>query len=311
MALSLAARRAAPSGRRRPIRGNAILPRGSRSGLLLAKENRSHHRSPDGSTYERSARRGAGGPRWPMWPKGLPRNGRPGYVEDIDCEQFADPAMAGRVYSTDSYRRHYVERTAYPQGLPPAPGENPILMKSDGSDRKVLAIPPDEFGGIYSRTFEDVFWSLESSLGAGPRFRGGPMVDGFEKWKRTNCLALWRIDPESGSAERQCIPFGPWSGHMVDASRRSSALLHLVPTAEGLLLESLNYLDSLSESHVGPSGLYQIASGAPRRVLAGYVADSSVSPNGCRVAFIYGPNIKTQRYGTPGSWTIAAIDLCG
>lgn len=231
-----------------------------------------------------------------------------GFVEDIDCEQFADRAMAGRIYATDTYRRYYVDRAPYPPGLPPAVGENPILMKSDGSDRKVLPIPPEEFGGVHFHTFEDVIWSLESPLGSA--LRGGSVIDGFVKWKNTNCLALWRIDPASSSTERGCIPFGPWSGQAIDPSHGSSASITLVPTAKGLFFASTKYTDSNNPEHVGASGFYKLENGAVRRVLAGYLVNASVSPDGCRVAFVYGPNWATTRFGTPGSWTIAAIDLC-
>jgi hypothetical protein len=237
---------------------------------------------------------------------GVPSNGY-GFVEDVDCEQFADPAMAGRIYETDARRRYYVDRAPYPPGLPPFVGENPVLMKSDGTDREVLPNSPDEFGGVYSRTFENVFWSLENPLGSA--LRGGPIVDGFAKWQGNNCLALWRIDPASGDTGRRCVPFGPWAGHHVEGSKHNVALVGLIPTVRGLFLTSYDYTDG-SDEHVGASGLYMMEPNTLRRVLAGYILQANVSPSGCRIAFSYGPNRATRRFGTPGSWTIAVIDVC-
>ena len=240
--------------------------------------------------------------------RGSPVNGPPSHIEVVDCVPFVDPAMAGRIYATDSNHHHYIDRTAFPPGLPAAAGESPALMKADGSERKKLPIPPEEIGSIYFRTFQNVFWTVEDPHGF--VLRGGPAVDGFQKWKTTNCLALWRIDPASGAADRMCIPFGPWSGLPIDASHGSSALITLIPTAAGLFFTSTKYTDSKDPEHVGASGLYKLENGTPRRVLAGYLDQAIPSPNGCRVAFIYGPNWSTRVYGKPGSWTVAALDVC-
>jgi hypothetical protein len=247
-------------------------------------------------------------PLWrPMGPKdGGPFNVR-GSIEDSDCENFADPAMAGRIYETDYYRHYYLDRTAWPPGLPPAVGESPALVKSDGSNRRVLPIPPEEIGSVYLRSFDNAFWTLEDPLGSA--LRGGPMVDGFQKWRTTNCLAVWRIDPASGSTDRRCLPFGPWSGQVVDATHGTPAVLNLVPTAKGLFFTSTHYSGDAPD-HVGSSGLYRLESGVVQRVLVGYIHHASPSPSGCRVALIYGPNWASRSYGTPGSWTIVAIDLC-
>jgi hypothetical protein len=244
---------------------------------------------------------------WNIRLPGVPLNGTPGNIEPIDCELFADTSMAGRVFTTDSYHRYYLDRAdTY---LPPAVGENPVLMKSDGSDRKVLPIPPEEVGVIYFRTFDNIFWTMEDPTGVALRSRGSPMIDGFQNWKAKNCLAVWRIDPISGATDRRCAPFGPWSGQMVDASNGVASMISLVPTAKGLFFTSKHYVDSVKE-HAWPSGLYKLENSAPKRVLAGYMQHATPSPNGCRIAFVYGPNWITHEYGTPGSWTIAAIDVC-
>jgi hypothetical protein len=240
-------------------------------------------------------------PLWDINRKGQPSNGN--NIEPGDCEQFADPAMAGRLFMTDSYRHYYLDRGAYPSGFPLAAGDNPVLMKSDGSFRKILPIPPEEFAYVYFRTFENVFWIMAEPAGS-TALRGGPLVSGFAQWKTTDCLAIWRVDPEFRSADRRCIPFGPWSGR-----EGTPAMISLVPTARGLFFTSTNYVYGPPDQ-AGPSGLYKLENGAPQLVLSGYVQRAASSPSGCRVAFIYGPNWLTHEFGTPGSWTIAVIDLC-
>lgn len=244
---------------------------------------------------------------WNMRQKGLPLNGVPGDIETIDCDQYVDPAMVGRAFTTDSRRKYYLDRASDPPGLPPTVGENPVLMRSDGSDRQTLPIPPEEVGSIYSRAFDDVFWILESSYA--PGVRGGGPIDSYQKWKTTNCLAVWRVDPASGSTERRCIPYGPWSGREYGASGHGSPLISLVPTANGLFFTSTDYADG-SAKRVGASGLYKLENATAQRVLGGYLQHATPSPSGCRVAFVYGPNWESHAAGTPGAWTIAAVDVC-
>jgi hypothetical protein len=218
---------------------------------------------------------------------GSPLNASPNHVEIVDCEAFADPAMKGRIYATDSNRRYYIDRTAFPPGLPTAAGENPVLMKADGSERRQLPIPPEEVGGIYFRTFENVFRTLENPTGFGPAFRGGPAVDGFQKWKTTNCLALRRIDPASGATDRMCIPFGLWSGLPIDASHGSSALITLIPTAAGLFFTSTKIYGQQGSRACRSVGPLQARKwrGAPRSVRLSRSSDSIAErvPGGLRI----------------------------
>ncbi|TKB95325.1 MAG: hypothetical protein E8D41_00780 [Nitrospira sp.] len=67
----------------------------------------------------------------------------------------------------------------------------------------------------------------------------------------------------------------------------------------------------------GTTGGYLLREGKPGRVIAGFVRNATVSPNGCRVAFVHvlhsqagADSAKALREGKPGVRTLKVIDLC-
>jgi hypothetical protein len=67
----------------------------------------------------------------------------------------------------------------------------------------------------------------------------------------------------------------------------------------------------------GTTGGYLLREGKPGRVIAGFVRNATVSPDGCRVAFVHvlhsqagADSAKALREGKPGTRTLKMIDLC-
>jgi hypothetical protein len=60
----------------------------------------------------------------------------------------------------------------------------------------------------------------------------------------------------------------------------------------------------------GPAGLYELRNCKVRQVLRGFLISPTVSPSGCKVIFGYIADEFAACYGTPGSPTIAVVDLC-
>ena len=144
-----------------------------------------------------------------------------------------------------------------------------------------------------------------------PAFRGGPAVDGFQKWKTTNCLALWRIDPASGATDRMCIPFGLWSGLPIDASHGSSALITLIPTAAGLFFTSTKIYGQQGSRACRSVGPLQARKwrGAPRSCPAISIKQFHRRTGTGWPSYMVRIG-RTRVYGKPGSWTVAALDVC-
>jgi hypothetical protein len=83
-----------------------------------------------------------------------------------------------------------------------------------------------------------------------------------------------------------------------------STSIELAPTKAGLFFGT--HPIKAAEEH----GFYRLDNGVVSRILPGYVLSPSISPNGCRVAFIHIPNDDAFRPSSPVSSSIVAIDLC-
>jgi hypothetical protein len=89
---------------------------------------------------------------------------------------------------------------------------------------------------------------------------------------------------------------------------------HYRLTKKGLFLVG----GSGSYDQVGTTGGYLLSGDKPTRLIAGLTRDISVSPSGCKVAFVHvlhslagAESFKALRQGKPGTRTLKMIDLCG
>lgn len=225
----------------------------------------------------------------------LGRTENPLSIEKIDCEVYADPAMAGRHYVTDPEHRFYLDFGKDPTlAAVHAASEEPlVLINSNGSDRTELPISNASVraASVYYRQFESVFYVFNGILTVSP-------INRLEQWRGSNCWPIWRIDPQAAKTEKLCIPFGPWAGV---AHGGQATAIELAPTMAGLFFSS-NHIKA-SEEH----GFYLLRDGRVTRVLSGAVWSPITSPNGCRVAFVHIPNDEAER---PLSSDIVVIDVC-
>lgn len=88
---------------------------------------------------------------------------------------------------------------------------------------------------------------------------------------------------------------------------------HSYLTKKGLLLTG----GRGDYASVGTTGGYLIKVGKPARVIAGFVRNAAVSPNGCKVAFVHvlhsqagADSFRALKAGMPGTRTLRMIDLC-
>jgi hypothetical protein len=216
-------------------------------------------------------------------------------IERIDCEIYADPAMAGKFYVTDSDHRFYLDFGSDDPAMVAvhAKPEQPIaLLRSDGSGRVPLPISNAlaNPSSTYFHKLDGQFYLFNRTLTASP-------INNLEFWRESNCWPIWRVDPQTAKTERLCIPFGPWSG-----AHGGATTLFLAPTRAGLFF-SANSINPEDES-----GFYRLENGAVFRIFPGDMWYPTLSPNGCRVAFTKTDKDRSQ-FGV--FWnSIIAIDLC-
>jgi hypothetical protein len=200
-------------------------------------------------------------------------------IEPTDCGFYIDPAMAGKVYVTDTEHAFYIDFGNDPimTEIHDKPAEPLVLMRADGSGRVELPISNSMVAlrSVHFHTFDGYFYLLNSNV--------PPSI-----WRETNCWPIWRIEPPTAKTERLCIPFGPWLP------------LELIPTKAGLFFSANSPKDE--------SGFYRLDNGVASRIFAGDLWGSIISPDGCRVAFTRPDSDRS----IPGvSWSsIIVVDVC-
>lgn len=119
----------------------------------------------------------------------------------------------------------------------------------------------------------------------------------MEQWKNTGCLEGWWFD-KKGFIKSFCIPSGPWL---------TPAGVTFTDTLKGLAIAS----EYVHERIPTPGGLYLLENLNFIRLNDGWVNALSTSPNGCRIAFTYAPNLEARAYGAGnGITSLQMVDFC-
>lgn len=133
-------------------------------------------------------------------------------------------------------------------------------------------------------------------------FENAYLID--SKRQTTYPAPVWLLRPD-GTVTKIFEPTGKrWE-------RMGWSFVHL--TRKGLFF----WGGSAGYGSVGTAGGYLLVKGKPQKLIAGLVWNESVSPDGCKVAFVHvlhsqagADSVKALREGKPGSRTIKIIDLC-
>lgn len=121
---------------------------------------------------------------------------------------------------------------------------------------------------------------------------------------RFNCLPAWWLWRD-GRTEKMCIPSGPWN---------SGASFSVIPTARGVFISTVRDGGHVKPKHAGG---YLVRDGQIEKVVSGIVLGAvvterktSVSTDGCRVAFSHVPNFDAIDNRRPGPFTVRILDVC-
>lgn len=122
--------------------------------------------------------------------------------------------------------------------------------------------------------------------------------------RTSDAVPVWRLSPD-GTVTKILQPKGR------DWERMGWGSVHL--TKKGLFLVG----GRAGYDTVGTAGAYLHANNRPLRLIPGLVWNESVSPDGCKVAFVHvlhsqagAESVKALRTGKPGTRTLKMIDLC-
>jgi hypothetical protein len=122
--------------------------------------------------------------------------------------------------------------------------------------------------------------------------------------RTSDAIPVWLLKPD-GTIAKVLKPTGkPWE---------KIGWGHFYLTKKGLLLTG----GRGAYGSVGTTGGYLLEKDKPKRIIAGFVRNAAVSPDGCKLVFVHSlhsqaeaDSIKALREGRPGTRTLKVIDLC-
>lgn len=124
-------------------------------------------------------------------------------------------------------------------------------------------------------------------------------TSGGDQIPKTDCIRYWWLKSggaiDSGCEDIRAVKkIDPKSG------------VALYPTRPGMLFFAGNNEDY----SVGSAGFYQLFNGGARRIVAGGMEQSALSPDGCKLAYTHIPFFQARGVGEPGEIVLKSINLC-
>ena len=124
-------------------------------------------------------------------------------------------------------------------------------------------------------------------------------------WPKGISQIEWWLYPD-GKVDEVKIISGPWEG---------GGVVRFFPTRQGIFLVS-HKLKNYKEA--GIAGGYYVRGARFEKLITGYITRAAVSPDGCKVAFVYVPSLQAQAEGLKelaagrvGKRTLNMVELCG
>ena len=170
-------------------------------------------------------------------------------------------------------------------------------LDSSGKARVVLYRPNETGGMVLPLDASRVLNLIEFS-----EFESAYVIKGIAN--TTDVVPVWLLRRD-GTATNILEPSGKtWERLGWDAYHLTKKGLFLVGGRGGY-------------AEVGKSGGYLLSQDPPARLIAGHVRNVSVSPNGCKVAFVHvlhsqagADSFRALQAGKPGTRTLKIINLC-
>ncbi|HLY56844.1 MAG TPA: hypothetical protein VKS60_14875, partial [Stellaceae bacterium] len=202
------------------------------------------------------------------------------------CVPRAEPRMAEHLWAADGTGRYAVDFAEIEHQAE----RNPVVLRPlvpgvptltvDLTDRDV-----DPACTIYA-TFTGLFYLRQCG---GLRAVADP---------DESCPGYWTLDPAARRLDRHCLAADEWLAHWP---------LDLMPTRRGMIFATR--ADATADD-TGPAGLYAALPDRNTLLVPGIFGPLAVPPSGCKLAFAYARQFADMNFGTPGAYSIRAIDVC-
>jgi len=169
--------------------------------------------------------------------------------------------------------------------------ENYALLHYKGENQDPIRLPFRRYDAdrVNYYPFKQAYFLYPSSY-----FKDGSHI---LSWPTNIPIFTWWIYPD-GKFEQVEIPLGVWT----------RGGLRFYPMREGIFLVNRH---SRSDRDPGNAGGYIVKGTNTRSVISGVLTDiSTVSPDGCRVAFSHTPTQENDRFDAKNKRTLKMIDVC-
>lgn len=191
--------------------------------------------------------------------------------------------------------------------------EHGLLVLGSSDPKEALKNTPIRYcpGGEKARCMDTLLKRRESKGFEWTPFKGAYFVSseyfyedsrhpagGYTRspWPLNQLRPVWWLFPD-GSIETILLPSGPW---------REGGSIAFLPTVEGVFVQSHN----LSKTGLGNAGAYLVHGEKITKLASAYVESPSVSPDGCRVAYVHDPYDRFPREKRLSQITLRVVEFC-
>jgi hypothetical protein len=204
-----------------------------------------------------------------------------------NCDFYPDERMRGHSWTADAARQFYLDF-----------GE--LNRVSDGSPIRLIPQAGDRIGTELKLTNQEATASCTSfATFTGLFYLTDCAPDADARKEESTCYRYWVLAPRPLRMEGHCIAFG---------TRREALAIDPFPTRVAMMFTTRF---GATRTEAGAAGLYQVLPDRNVRIVPGIVGRVAVSPSGCRLAFAYAAQPEDMLAGTPGRYSVMAVDLCG
>ena len=116
------------------------------------------------------------------------------------------------------------------------------------------------------------------------------------------CMKIWLVDEKTATTSSNCIPFG--------TSEIYRQYNKYYATAAGVFFSAAGYFQRKLPISRGIAGLYSFVDGKYARVLPGFIGNTVLSPDGCKLAFSHAWSAEDYEPDNGIHASVKVINLC-